>query len=113
MLNDFRRQIEDYWPSYVTQHSHPANRQLHFLGNTNLLIWLSLALARRSPVLLAFAVASSYLIAWIGHFYFERNIPATLRHPILAGLCDMIMYYKTWRGEMGAEVAKYVHDRMV
>jgi hypothetical protein len=110
MFKDYRRQIDEFWPYYVTQHRHPTSRQLHFIGNTNLLIWLFLAIARRNPFLLGFAVASSYVIAWIGHFFFERNIPATFRYPILAGVCDLIMYYKMWRGEMDAEVTKYASE---
>ncbi len=69
-------------------------------------------MVRRSPALFGFAVASSYAIAWIGHFFFERNIPATFRYPLLAGVCDVIMYYKMWRSEMDVEVAKYVSPQL-
>lgn len=107
MLKTLRQQIEAFWPYYVTQHRDPLNRRLHFIGNTNLVIWVLWALVRRSPGWLAFAVASSYAIAWVGHFFFERNVPATFRYPVLAGVCDLLMYYKTWRGEMEAEVTRY------
>jgi len=53
------------------------------------------------------AVVSSYAVAWIGHFFVERNVPATFRYPLMAAICDMVMYYKMWRGEMVAEVEKY------
>jgi len=108
MFNHWQRQLEEFWPYYVTQHQHPLNRQLHFIGNTNLLFWIGVAFVRRNPVWLIWAVASSYALAWVGHFGFERNIPATFRYPLLAGVCDLIMYYKMWRGEMEAEVARYV-----
>jgi len=80
---------------------------LHFIGNTNLFFWLLLAIFYQSLLILAIAVISSYTFAWIGHFFVERNIPATLRFPLKAAICDMIMYYKTWRGEMNMEVEKY------
>ena len=107
MLTRFRHQIDDFWPGYVAQHADPTNRRLHFIGNTYLFIGLSAALARRSPGLAAFIIFSAYAVAWVGHFIFERNIPATLHHPILAGVCDMIMYRKMWLGEMEAETARY------
>lgn len=107
MLSELRQSIDAFWPYYVAQHSNPVNRKFHFIGNTNLLFWLGLALIRRSPQLLLCAVASSYTLAWIGHFMFERNVPATFKYPVEAGVCDLIMYYKTWRGEMDAEVEKY------
>lgn len=111
MFTRLQQQLDDFWPYYVTQHANPTNRQLHFIGNTNLFVWLLLALIRRRPALLVVAVGSSYTIAWVGHFVFERNIPATFRYPLLAALCDMRMYTKMWRGEMEAEVAKYASQR--
>lgn len=104
------RTLEEFWPYYVNEHSEAGTRWLHFVGNTNLFVWLIAALVRLSFRLLVVAVVSSYAIAWVGHFFVERNIPATFRYPIMSALCDMRMYYKMWRGEMAAEIAKYVHD---
>lgn len=100
--------IEEFWPYYVNEHSNPLTRRLHFIGNTNLFMWLLLALVRRSPALLGVAVVSSYAIAWIGHFFVEKNRPATFQYPLWSALCDMRMYYLMWRGEMETEVARYV-----
>ena len=107
MLRPLQQQIEAFWPYYVTQHLNQTNRRLHFIGNTYLLAGLALAVIRRSPRLAAWVVASAYGVAWIGHFGFERNIPATFRYPVLAGLCDLRMYVKMWRGAMDAEIARY------
>jgi hypothetical protein len=101
------RSLDEFWPDYVRAHRHPLTRRLHFIGTTNLLVWLCAAALRRSPGLLALAVASSYAFAWIGHFFVERNIPLTFRHPLEAGLCDLRMYVKTWQGTMQAEVDQY------
>jgi hypothetical protein len=102
--------LAEFWPQYVREHSSPANRRLHFIGNTNLLIWLVFAAIRRSPAMIVFALVSSYAFAWIGHFVLERNVPATFRYPILAALGDIRMYILMWRGEMDAEVAQYTAD---
>jgi hypothetical protein len=101
------RTLVEFWPLYVREHSRAGTRWLHFAGNTNLLIWLLLALWRRDLRLVIWAVASSYGLAWIGHFGVERNIPATFRYPVMAGVCDLLMYIKMWRGTMDAEVAKH------
>ena len=102
--------LEEFWPYYINEHKNPLTRQIHFIGNTNLVLWLFVALLRRSLKLVIFAVMSSYLIAWIGHFFIEKNIPATFRYPLKAAICDMRMYAKMWRGEMDADVAKYVQN---
>src|SRR6266542_1537870 len=102
------RTLDEFWPYYVREHSTLLNRQLHFLGNTNLCIWLVLALLRRRVRLAIIGVLSSYALAWIGHFGIERNIPATFRYPVISAICDLIIYRKMWQGNMGAEVAKYL-----
>ncbi len=111
MKNQYFRALQEFWPYYVRAHSKPGTRWLHFVGNTNLFIWLLVALLRRDPWIVLWAVVSSYAFAWVGHFFVEHNIPATFRYPVQAALCDMLMYYKMWRGEMDAEVRKYVADQ--
>lgn len=101
------RTLEEFWPYYVKEHQNPLTRQLHFIGSANLLVWLLLAALRRNPFLLGVAVVSSYLIAWIGHFFVEKNIPATFKYPLLSAIAEMVMCYKMLRGEMDAEVTKY------
>lgn len=102
--------FEDFWPYYVSEHANPLNRKLHFWGTNNLFFWLTLAFLRRSVKLAVFAVISSYAYAWIGHFFIEKNRPATLEYPILSALGDLQMYIKTWQGQMDAEVVQYRRD---
>jgi hypothetical protein len=99
--------LADFWPYYVQEHSHPWTRRMHFIGNTNLLLWLGVAILRRRPALVGVAVVSSYALAWIGHFFIERNIPATFRYPLLSARADIFMYSKMLRGQMADEVARY------
>jgi hypothetical protein len=107
-MNERRYQsIQEFWGFYVQQHQNPLTRRLHFVGNTNLFFWLLLALWKRDWRLLAWAVASSYGLAWVGHFFVEHNKPATFKYPVMSAICDMLMYYKMWQGTMDAEVAKY------
>jgi len=103
--------LDDFWPYYVTAHANPLNRKLHFWGTHNLFFWLTVAVWRRSPKLLVFAVISSYAFAWFGHFFIEKNRPATLDYPILSALGELRMYLKMWQGQMDAEVTRYVQTQ--
>jgi hypothetical protein len=98
--------LEEFWPYYAAQHLNPVNRRLHFAGTTAALVLLALAAEARSGVLLAAAPVAAYGLAWIGHFAFERNAPATFRHPLLSLAADFKMYGLMWRGEMTAEIAR-------
>lgn len=101
------RTLDEFWPYYVGEHRKPLTRRLHFIGNTNLLVWLVVAARRRSLRLVIMGIITSYAFAWFGHFAIERNRPATFEYPVLSALADMRMYAKMWRGEMDAEVEKY------
>ena len=72
---------EEFWPFYVSQHRHPLNRGLHFLGTTLVLV-LAVAAVLVSPLWLLAAPVAGYGFAWIGHLVFEKNKPATLTHPL-------------------------------
>src|SRR5439155_20605234 len=72
---------EEFWPYYVAQHRHPVNRALHVLGSTLFLVCGVLGVLVSPGWLLAMPVAG-YSFAWIGHFFFERNKPATFTHPL-------------------------------
>lgn len=104
------QRFEDFWPYYVTEHANPLNRKLHFWGTNNLFFWLVLAILRRNPRIALFAVVSSYAYAWIGHFFIEKNKPATFDYPIFSALGELQMYFKTLEGTMDIEIARYVGD---
>lgn len=102
------RTLDEFWPTYVREHSSPRTRRLHFIATTNLLVWLFFAALRRKlrPVILG--VVTSCAIAWFGHVVIERNRPDTFAYPVLSVLADLRMYVAIWRGEMAAEAEKYV-----
>ena len=52
------------------------------------------------------ALVASYGFAWIGHFVFEKNRPATFKYPLWSFAGDWIMYAKTWTGRMGPELER-------
>jgi hypothetical protein len=97
--------FEEFWPYYVAQHRHPVNRRLHFVGTTLVLICLGLAVLR-SPVWLLVMPLAGYGFAWIGHFVFERNKPATFTHPLWSLRGDFRMYRLLWLGRMSPEIRR-------
>jgi len=102
--------LDEFWPYYVREHSKSLTRQLHFIGNTNLVIWMVVAASKRSLKYTLFGIFSSYVFAWVGHFLIERNRPATFKYPILSALGDMLMYQKMLAGTMDSEVARYLEE---
>jgi hypothetical protein len=74
--------FREFYPFYLGQHRHPVSRRLHVIGTLALLAIAVFALATRQWRLLPAAVVLAYGCAWIGHFVFEKNRPATFSHPL-------------------------------
>jgi hypothetical protein len=96
------RSFEEFWPYYVSQHSNATCRALHFAGTT--LAFGCLAASPALPPLLAAAPVVGYGLAWIGHFVFEKNVPATFGHFAWSLRSDMRMWRLMLTGRMGPEV---------
>ena len=98
--------LDEFWPFYVSQHLKPWTRRLHFAGTTLGLAALAAACGRRDPWLLPCALFVSYGSAWIGHFFIERNAPATFQYPVLSFRADFRMYRLMWLGRMESEIGR-------
>nr|WP_245200340.1 DUF962 domain-containing protein [Herbaspirillum sp. LeCh32-8] len=92
--------FSDFYPTYLSEHSHRVNRQLHFLGSTLALLALMMLLISHQWWWLPVAVLCGYGFAWIGHFAVEKNQPATFRHPLYSFMGDWVMYWQMLTGQI-------------
>jgi hypothetical protein len=95
--------FQEFWPYYVAQHSKASTRALHFAGTTMALATLAAAVVV-SPAWAVAVPLVSYGPAWVGHFFFERNRPATFTYPLWSLRGDIRMYWLMLRGRMAPEV---------
>jgi hypothetical protein len=100
--------FEEFWPYYVSQHQDPTCRKLHFIGTT--IAMGCLAAAPLNPWMALAAPVAGYGFAWIGHFVFEKNKPASWLGPkeflwSLRG--DLRMWKYTVQGKMNVEVERH------
>ena len=84
--------FRDFYPFYLSEHRNPTCRRLHFVGSTLVLVIVVVAIARRDARWLWLAPVAGYGIAWIGHFFFEKNRPATFSHPLYSFVGDWAMF---------------------
>lgn len=85
--------LKDFYPYYLTEHSNYTSRALHFFGTALFIGLLVFAIIKGPLWLLAVAPVCAYFFAWVGHFGFEKNKPATFKYPFLSLASDFIMFY--------------------
>ena len=94
------RSFSSFYPFYLGEHSNRMSRRLHFIGSWLVLLMLLMAFITRSYAWLVFVPVFGYGFAWVGHFFFEKNRPATFRHPIWSLMGDWVMFKDILMGKV-------------
>eukprot|EP00029_Vermamoeba_vermiformis_P004795 TRINITY_DN15432_c0_g1_i1.p1 TRINITY_DN15432_c0_g1~~TRINITY_DN15432_c0_g1_i1.p1 ORF type:complete len:115 (+),score=11.94 TRINITY_DN15432_c0_g1_i1:49-393(+) len=92
--------FKDFYPFYLTEHSDPINRSLHFVGTTISILLLALILFTQSWNRLYIILLTGYGFAWVGHFFFEKNRPATFKYPFYSFAGDFKMWFGLLTGKL-------------
>ena len=96
----------DFWLFYLGEHRSRLNRNLHALGSLSALTWIGLAIAWGSPWLGLAALVNGYGLAWIGHFFVEKNRPASFKYPGWSFLADWVMLAYVLSGRINRELER-------
>ncbi|WP_295645252.1 Mpo1-like protein [uncultured Methylibium sp.] len=90
----------DFYPFYLGEHRNRTCRRLHFAGSTLALVCFGMLIATGRPQYLLYGLLCGYGFAWVGHFVFEKNKPASFKRPLYSFLGDWRMYADIWRGRI-------------
>lgn len=82
----------EFYPYYLKEHGNSTCRRLHFIGTTLVIGLLAYVLGKGALGLLIAVPIAGYGFAWVGHFFFEKNRPATFQHPFYSLLGDFVIY---------------------
>ena len=103
--------FEEFWAFYVGEHRSPLNRFLHYVGTSAGLALIAIAVATQVWWLLALAPIFGYGHAWVGHFWVEKNKPASFAYPGWSFMGDLKMLAFALMGRMGDEVVRLYGSR--
>ena len=84
--------FNEFYPFYLTEHSNRTCRRLHFLGSSLALSCVALVLVTGQWAFFVLGLLCGYGCAWIGHFGFEKNKPASFKRPLYSFMGDWVMY---------------------
>ena len=91
--------LKEFYPFYLEEHSNPTSRILHFIGTSLVLLLIPTALIMNEAKVLLLIPFVGYGFAWVGHFFFEKNKPATFQYPGYSLASDFILFWDLLRGK--------------
>jgi hypothetical protein len=95
------RTFNEFYPFYLSEHRNPTSRKLHFIGTSVVIALLLVAAVTLTWWLVPVALVQAYAFAWAGHFFFERNRPATFQYPGFSFIADWRMWWELLTGKLG------------
>ncbi len=105
MMEEQRYQtLKEFYPYYLTEHLDPVCRALHYTGTTLLLLVVAASIYFGNAKILFLLPVVGYAFAWVGHFVFEKNKPATFKYPLFSLASDFIMSYHFYTGQIDTKI---------
>ena len=93
--------FKDFYPFYLGEHANLICRRLHFIGTSGVVVIAALVITQVLPLVWLWAIpVLGYGFAWVGHFFFEKNRPATFKYPFYSLLGDWVMYKDMLTGKI-------------
>ncbi|NHZ44039.1 DUF962 domain-containing protein [Massilia aquatica] len=90
----------EFYPYYLSQHANLLCRRAHFIGSSSALGALAQYVVSINGWWILAALVSGYGGAWIGHFFYEKNRPASFARPLHSFMGDWVMYWQMLTGKL-------------
>lgn len=103
---------QKFYDFYLAEHQNIACRRLHFAGSSFGLLGFAKSIKDRSPKPLIKGIAAGYACAWVGHFFFEKNKPASFKFPLKSFASDFRMYSDVLRGRLSLKDTSFDKIKM-
>lgn len=95
----------EFYPFYLTEHRNTVSRSLHFIGTFLVIACLIAGIITGKWVLFVIIPLCGYGFAWVGHFFFEKNKPATFVYPLYSLGSDFVMFWHIITGQIGKKMS--------
>ena len=105
-MEDKIKTYKEFYPFYLKEHSNRMCRLLHVIGTSIVLTLLLTSIIHFNPYWLIFVPLTGYGFAWVGHFFFEKNKPATFTYPLWSLKSDFKMYFDILSGKISLDSSK-------
>ena len=93
-MNKRYRSFSEFYPFYLSQHQDRTCRILHYIGSSLVVLTFIYILFSQKWGMLLLLPVIGYGFAWIGHYIFEKNRPATFEYPLYSFMADWVMLFR-------------------
>ena len=90
----------EFYPYYLAEHENLTCRRLHVIGSTAVILLIITTIYSRNWYLLWLLPVIGYGFAWVGHFFFAKNKPATFKYPLYSFAGDWVMHWQVITGKV-------------
>ena len=104
MMEKRYKSLAAFYPYYLSEHRNPTSRKLHFIGTSLFLSILVYIVFTGKWASFWISPLVGYGFAWVGHFFFEKNKPATFQYPLYSLASDFIMFWDILTGQIGKKL---------
>ncbi len=94
------RNFAEFYPYYLSQHENKTCRRLHFVGTFLVILLFIYGVVTLQPAWLLLLPIAGYGFAWAGHFFYEKNKPATFEYPWWSLMGDFKMFKDILNGKV-------------
>ena len=101
------KNYSEFYRFYLTEHRSMMSRRLHATGSSLGIYFFSKAIRQRKAKYFVYGLVSGYACAWVGHFVFEKNKPASFKQPFYSFISDWRMLADIVRGNLSLKDRKF------
>jgi hypothetical protein len=107
MIEERFQTFSDFYPFYLQEHRNRTSRILHVFGTGIVLLELiTLIVVQASGWYWFVLPLTGYGFAWVGHFFFEKNRPATFQYPLWSLRGDFTLFFDVCTRKRGFDAQK-------
>lgn len=100
------KSLQEFYPFYLSEHQNTTSRILHFIGTALVVLSLITGVLFHDWRFLLVIPFLGYGFAWVGHFFFEKNKPATFQYPGYSLASDFMLFWDLLSGKQNFSVNK-------
>lgn len=97
----------EFYKFYLGEHQNIACRRLHVAGTSAGIFGIYKTLTTGKKRYLLGGVVTGYACAWIGHFFFEHNKPASFKQPLYSFISDWRLFADVLKGNISLKSAEF------